>query len=936
MEKKLLNETELERLFDEWKTPAAGRKLIRRIREDGPVRQLQYRYDGVRTRYMSKKMGRPLLAESRTCEFPGIYLRDHDPETVELWPQPCKLDIEVRGPKGGATRLQHTPDLFLIEHGFIIEEWRERPRLVRLAAEHPDRFYCDEQGRWHYRQVEEYLAERGIEYRLRCSDEHPRVLLSNLQFLEDYSLETSIPVPIEEQERLVRLMQEHHKIAHLSLVHEHGFKADHVFQLVLTGDVYVNLEETALRNTGELIIYRTESVARADAILRLEQAGILPASGFQLAVGTRFELDGRQYQVEVLGNTKVHARDLQSGARALLEVQELLELHRQNMVTASGVQAVRKDVDEGALFSERRLGEALKRLEWLQNPQAAPVSERHLRRLRSRIAGITAPQDQLEALLSRNTGNTTTRLPEEAIAVAEQVIASFHNTEKKPTVQATYNKYVVLCDQVGVKGMSRAAFYRWIKEHEDVVAREGKRMAYQKAAIPLTFDYQHPVHGVLPHEICYCDHTILNVFLKGSDETDLGKPTITLMVDGALSMSRGFYLSYRPASAVSVLMCLRDYVRRNGRLPRMLVLDNGKEFHSAALLQFCSLFNINIRWRRRSRPRDSSIIERMLGATEQEVIAQLDGNSLALKDPRMVSSTHLPTKHIRWTLPGLYYAIEHFLFTVHPQRIHQRFGMAPSAYEKRLVLECGAREHVLVRYDSMLRLLTAPHSGKPTRQIDRRRGVFVDGYWYWHDKLAQARNNELAVVRVELWRARVVYVCFRDMWYIAVARDAGQLEGRHRPEIELQRREEARNRRNLAQQDKSSLENSKLRSELWDPQRWDPRLREQLSEMYLLYERLGMAEVLPEAKNAQGAMPRLGMQKGSELELVQTFELEAEAEGAKLLSAPSHKPARTVVTRAATAALAPEPETEPETVTVEQEGSGASEVDVVDDDSDYF
>lgn len=876
----MLTDVELDRLFERWKTPQAGRTLVRKIRETGPVQSLQYQTDTIRTRYISKKMGRALLAVSRTCDFPAIYLRDNDNATLELWPQPHAFDLATRGLKGGTSRLQHTPTLFLIEEGegFVFEEWRDRARLQQSAERNPEQFYCDQEGCWHFRSMEDHLKPLAITYRLRCTDEHPRVLLSNLEFLADYSRESTPPVPDEERDRMAAVMAELHKVPHLSLVHEHQFKADHIFQLVMEGEVFVDVRERLLRNVDELVIYRTKAIAQADALLHHGQTTALPSNAFRITVGTRFLYDGRRYQVALLGNTQVQARDLDSGALTYLEVTTLEQLHEQNMVVADGKQFADKQLDGHALFNEKRLAEALERLEWLANPDLAPVSERTIRRLRKRIAGITTPQDQIDALMNRRQGNFLTKLPSDAIRLAKETVKDFHNRPNNPKVMATYNKYVERCTTSGVKAMSRAQFYRWIKTQEDIEKREGRRAAYQKSAIPLTPDFHHPVHGVLPHEVCYCDHTILNVFLKGTLLDNLGKPTITLMVDGALSKPRAFYLSYQPACANSVLMCLRDYVRRNGRLPRMLVLDNGREFHSEALLHFCSIFGIHIRWRRAAKPRDSAIIERMLGVTEQEVIAQLDGNSLALKDPRNVSPTHNPDKHIRWTLPALYGAIEHYLFTIHPNRIHPRFGMSPNAYESRLKLECGAREHLPVRYDALFKLLTAPHSGRATRVIDRIRGVFVDGHWYWHDKLAMATKNEVAIVRVEPWRARVIYVCFRNGWYTAVARDGGALEGRHRPEFELQKREESRARRNAAQKDKASPKNSQLRTQLWAPENWDPRLREQLCEMYVLYELLGMTEVLPDARNAQGALPHLPMTKGSELDLVYAIQKEAQLE----------------------------------------------------------
>lgn len=864
----MLTDTQVEQLFIDWQTPNAGRALVRKIRAQGPVRALQYRMDGVRTRFISTKMGRAVYAESRTCEFPALYIREHDPETAEYWPQPCTLDLNLAGAKGGRTRLQHTPDLFLIENGFVIEEWRELPRLLRLAAERPEHFYRDAEGQWHYMPVEEHLKELGITYRLRCSDEHPRAYLSNLSFLEDYSLETTPPVPAEERQRLTELMAQHALLPHLSLVLEHGFKADHVFQLILDGTVFVDLYETVLHQTGELVIYRNQTAWRADAVFRKPQTLPVPSSALVLTVGMRFLFDAKEYEVALLGKTQVTAREVETGANTLLSVELVESLFREQMVVAKGEQHLHKEFDQLALFNNKRLGEALTRMDALANPETAKVSERQVRRYRAQTKGISAPQEQLQALVSRNAGNTTPRLPEDVVKLAEQAVEDFHNRANNPKVLATYNFYVDLCSNAGAQPMSRSNFYRWIASREDVAAREGKRKAYQKAPIPLAYDYLHPVHGVLSHEVCYCDHTIMNVMLKGSALPNLGKPTITLMADGADSKARAFFLSYRPASAVSVLMCLRDYVRRNGRLPRMLVLDNGKEFHSEALLMFCSLFGIAIRWRRRSRPRDSSIIERMLGATEQEVIAQLDGNSLALKDPRMVSTTHHPDKHIEWTLPGLHGAIEYYLFEVHAKRIHPRLKMSPDDMEKRLAVECGARGHVIVRYDETLKLLTAPHSGSATRKIDRMRGVYVDGFYYWHDKLALAKPGETAEVRVELWRARAVYVCFRNEWYVAQARDGGVLEGRYRPEFEMQQREEARVRKNAAAKDKVTAKNSKKRTQLWKPEVWDSRLREQLSEMYYLYDRLGMTEVLSDAKNPSGSAAALGLHKGSELELI--------------------------------------------------------------------
>jgi len=901
----MLTDAELDRLFAERKTPDAGRRLIREIRTVGPVRNLQMRMDTVRTRFISAKMSRALYAESRTVELPAVVFRENDKQTIELWPQACKLDVAFESSTGKKTRVQHTPDLFLItDTAFVMEEWRTEARLLGLAVDRPNHFYKDDSGRWHYLPIEEHLAKLGIDYYLRSAEEHPRSFLANISFLEDYSLETAPPVPDSEAQRLTQFMKEHKHIPHLELVYDHKFKADHIFQMVLDGRVYVDLHNTTLSRTDELVVYSDEVVARADAMLRINNTLVLPSSAYQVRIGSRFLYDGKPYEVVLLGKQDVICRE-PSGNTVELNITLVEKLFQREMLVSNGEQTLEQAQDLDALvLKDARLKEAMSRLDAIRNPEAAEYSERSMRRFRAAIRGITTPQGQLQALMSANEGNRRSRLPDDVIEMAEKALKK-HNTPANPTIFSTFNIYVSMCDDAGIEPMGQTAFYRWVKQREDVGAREGKRKKTQQDPIPLTYDYDHPVHGVLAHEVAYCDHTVANVFLKGMRLPNLGKPTLTVMVDGAMTKPRAFYLSYQPPSSVSVLMCLRDYVRRNGRLPRVLVLDNGREFHSEALKLFCSLFGIDIRWRRRSRPRDSTMVERMLGATEQEVISSLEGNSIAMKDPRMVSGTHHPDKHIKWTLPALHGSIEHYLFNIYPGRIHPRLGMSPNDFERRQVLELGAREHVMVRYDTLFKLLTSPHpSARSTRVVDRIRGVYVDGQYYWNDLLRTAKKDEQVEVRVELWHARVVYLNFRGQWMIGQARDGGRLEGRFRGEYELQRREEVRRSRTAATNDKRSAKTSHKKAVLWTPEVWDPRLREQYTEEYYLYDRLGMTEALPLARNGNGTAVDLPLPRGSDLDFIRAIAGEPDAlpvatyGDAPIPSAPWSSPLRAVATQA--------------------------------------
>lgn len=872
---------ELDKLFAQARTPAAGRALIREILDKAPVRELQRRTDTVRTCYLSKKMDAAFLAESRTVELAAFVWYEHDKSVTTYLPQPCKLDLHVSGVRSGRTRVSHTPDVFVISDGhFYLDEWRTEERLERLASESPHRFRKDEDGTWHYLPAEELCAQLGITHRLRSASELPRVFIDNMRFLGDYNLETAPPVPESVVGELRTLLAERQRIPHLELVHQLGFKADHIFALVLDGRVYVDLFNTRCSEVDTLNIYASETVGKADAVLRGSRAASQPECVVDIRAGARFVFDGRVHEVVLPGMTEVVVRD-EEGNAARMSLKLIADLCKEQQIAGTGTAKTQREYDlEAVVANEDGLRAALERLDAVRCPETSQRSVRSLRRYRAAVRGVSDATRQLVALRPAKGGNNTPRLPERVVELAEESMKQ-HNRPACPTVQATYSHYVQLCADAHQVPMSRANFYRWIKARVDVKKREGKRKHYQKKHIPLTHDYDHPLHGVQPHEVVYCDHTIVNMFCKGQRVENLGKPTLTVMTDGALSRTRAFVLLFSPASIVSVLMVLRDYVRRWHCLPRILVLDNGREFHSDAVEQVCSLFGIEIRWRRRSKPRDSTLVERALGATETEIFANLDGNTRALKNPREVSSEVNPERFVTWTLTALHGSLEHYFFEVHAKRVHPRFGVSPDEREKQMLLEFGAREHRFVTFSPLFKLLTSPWSGRETRKVDPLRGVFVDGILYWNDRLRNCAPKSFVQVRVEHWNASVIYVLIDGDWVVAHARDGSRVEGRFAREVEMAIREERRRKKSLADADRSSAEHASEIVKCFDPTLWDEALRERCVEEHRLYARLGMVEALPVAANRHSAELQLGLYRSSDLPLIYADQAAAPAAAAE-------------------------------------------------------
>ena len=84
-----------------------------------------------------------------------------------------------------------------------------------------------------------------------------------------------------------------------------------------------------------------------------------------------------------------------------------------------------------------------------------------------------------------------------------------------------------------------------------------------------------------PFEIGHIDHTELDVELVCSrTDHNLGRPWATFLVDAYSRRLLAVYLTFDPPSYRSCLMALRICVKRHGRLPQIVVLDNGTEFHS--------------------------------------------------------------------------------------------------------------------------------------------------------------------------------------------------------------------------------------------------------------------------------------------------------------------------------------------------------------------
>lgn len=825
---------------------APARQYLHKCVKDGPSRDVSGQLGNVCFDFHSHKMNARLRLESRRGEHVHAILLENDPEVIAYFAQPPNVTLDIKREDGIVrSTTNYTPDMLVVrEAEIVIVETRDDARLIRAMEKNPHQFYKDEQHRWRYRAAEEFFSQLGFRFELRANSSLPAILVENMRFLEDYCKNDSPKLPepvaaaIEDRVRTQRIVP-------LVALLNAGFSADAVFKCIADRRIYVDLTSDRLACTQDLVVYSDVHTQQANkAVEAAKREPQLPIPGtYELKPNSRVRFNGKTYFVVLCGERDVLLSD-ENGEQSAHDLQAILGGHKNGIVELDQTPKGNRNISFADVPPDE-LKRALGKLDAVRSGDDANYSQRSLARFRE---AITHADNDVEAILAlvdsrQHRGNRKSRISDANKALIEKAIAKHYNDERNTNKKGAWDKYVGLCQEETedngqpMRAVSYTTFCRHAEELGSTRARKGKRSAYQSSAIQQALDCSFPTHGVRPHEICYIDHTTANIALISPSGNELGKPTLTLAIDGHTAQTRALYLSFDPPRTAVVLMVLRDYVRRHNRLPRVLSVDNGSDFRSKELSEFCKLYGIDLRFRAPGQPRGGAMIERLLGATEEEVLSELKGNTRILRnDARLVTKSVNPFRFAAWTLPGLYAVLEHYLFIERPGRPHPALGVTPNEFEARRLNETGVREFKGVKFDENIMLLTSPHAGRPFHKVDPQRGVWVDGLWYQHPALRKVRKGSKVEVRVEPWNAKVVYVQVAQGWVAAIGNDRRWLYRNTRREMELALRTERRNAKREAARAQVNPALRTHRQKAWQPIDFDPRLALMQAEMRHLYD----------------------------------------------------------------------------------------------------
>lgn len=350
--------------------------------------------------------------------------------------------------------------------------------------------------------------------------------------------------------------------------------------------------------------------------------------------------------------------------------------------------------------------------------------------------------DVLSSLLRRGRSDKgESRLPPDVERIIQTHLDKRYLSGQRITKQKFAREVQDACRASGLEiphfDTIRARLER-IPEYERQKRREGRGKAQQLQ----------PVEGEFPGAdwplaFVFIDHTPMDIeVVDDITRAPIGRPYLTLALDGFSRMVMGFYISLDPPSSLSVGMCLAqamlpkdEFVARAGCENAWpiwgkigtLHIDNAKEFRGKALMLACEEYGIDIQWRPVMRPHFGGLIERMMGTVGKELHA-LPGTTFSNPQER---GEYDSGKTAAFTLAELERWVTHFIVDVYHQRKHSTLGMPPFKKFQEGILGTGkqkGRGLIPVPTDAArIRLDFMPFI---ERSIQRN-GVSIDGVHYY-------------------------------------------------------------------------------------------------------------------------------------------------------------------------------------------------------------
>ena len=765
---------------------------LQRIRSSQPVRRVRGRASNVSGRYPSVKMGRSIQFESQHVELWAIYAMERDDDVLEYYDQPTYIQLHYRSASGRKTSPWHTPDFLVIRrNGAAFEEWKQASSLDELAVRMPERYQREFSGKWSCPPGEAAASALGLTYRVRTSSEYHPSYIENLKFLQNF---WTHPFTLSKQaENQVRdAVAVYPGVSVSALMEAHpDLAVDVVWAMLTTQAIFTDLAATSLMNWERIFLYaRSEDVEAAKQ--SKEGTPQIPS------VASPLLIDGRLWEAE-MQETQVLLRP-EIGAPFSLPLEQFHRLvtlgHIKPVELATPSPLSDRARERFAAASPKSQERATKRwheiLAYMRG-EAITVTKRS-------VQNWQAAYRQAEAdfgcgyigLLDRvaKRGNRDPRVPDASKALLKEYLSTHYAAPQAKRASSVYRLYREEAKQQGIPPVGERTFYREVEAFEDArvtASRRGKRAAYGLDPALAYLDQTTPRHGERPFERAHLDHTELDIVLVSSvTGKPLAKPWATFLTDAYSRRILACYVTYDPPSYRSTMMAFRLCVKQFGRLPQELVVDRGPDFSSVyfeSLLARCFVTKLE---RPAQQPRFGSVIERLFGTANTQLLNQLRGNTQASKVPRQMTDEVDPKRLAVWTLDAFARRLTEYCLEVYDQMEHRALFQSPREAFAQGMLRAGSRAHTLIPYSEDFLIQTRPSTRTGVVKIHQSRGITVNSLQYWHECMRSPTVfGQTVPVRYEPYNMGFAYAYIDGQWIECIADTFVQVHGRSEHEWNL-------------------------------------------------------------------------------------------------------------------------------------------------------
>ena len=562
----------------------------------------------------------------------------------------------------------------------------------------------------------------------------------------------------------------------------------HVFELILTKEVFVDLDRAFLGDEDEVQVFSSRPAA--DFFYHLaemcpKEDKKLPRAS-DLILNSTLLWDGVPVELINIGKTEVCLKRA-VGDFPRMPIFEFEKQIREGVITEYQLRpqidpehkayelAVRRKLNDKQLVETLEKEKIVLRI---LNGEQVGKNDNERRKYRYWVVDYKESEAKcgngLVGLMPKpRKGNTTDRL-----ALIHPQLRSWMGEYIEEHENPTNIEFAVLYGGLGPflrsKGInnyvpSDKVFRIEIKQRESSERTrkiKGSKVAYQEEEQNEN-EYTTPVEGDRVWQYAHIDHTLMDIYLLHSEKMiHLGKAWITLMIDSKSREILAHYISFDPPSTVSCICVVRECVRRHGRVPECVVVDRGSEFRGGGFKTLCAKYHCDVQWRPPTKPRFGAIIERFFHTLNKQFFHNLRGNTKIMKRAREVTKEVNPQNLAIWDLPSIDEALESYLYEEYNNREHSSLGRSPNdEFKENLRKFHVPEDEWRVEYDENFLIETMVSPRKPMHKIKRSRGIKAFGTWYKNNKLKKSSLYDTMVeVKLDPFDASHVYAYVKGEW----------------------------------------------------------------------------------------------------------------------------------------------------------------------------